>query len=76
MGQYPLHDKEEVNLDDWKPRILPSLPSGKQVVEVSCGSEFTVTVDEEGNLWGCRWNEHDNITPRKDSGDTFVSQLQ
>eukprot|EP00981_Chlorochromonas_danica_P015955 scaffold14945_cov179-Ochromonas_danica.AAC.1 len=74
MGQYPLHDKEEVNLDDWKPRILPSLPSGKQVVEVWCGSEFTVTVDEEGNLWGCGWNEHDNITPRKDSGDTVVSQ--
>lgn len=73
MGQYPLNDKEKDSADDWKPRILPPLPSGKQVVEIWCGSEFTIAADEEGNIWGCGWNEHDNITPRKES-DTVVSQ--
>ena len=41
---------------------LKALPSPAQMVEVWCGSEFTVAVDHTGRLWGCGWGEHGNLT--------------
>ena len=31
------------------------------ICSVSCGSECTMLVDENSNLWACGWNEHSNI---------------
>ena len=38
-----------------------SLGSPPQIVEVWCGSEFTIAADANGGLWGCGWNEHGNL---------------
>lgn len=31
------------------------------VVQVVCGSEFTIAVDEQQAIWCCGWNEHGNL---------------
>jgi hypothetical protein len=43
------------------PHRLAPLPEGRELVEVWCGSEFTLAADDEGGLWGCGWNEHGNL---------------
>ncbi len=48
--------------NDWQPRKLSQLPSRAQILEVWCGSEYTIVVDDDdGQLWGVGWNEHGNI---------------
>ncbi len=43
-----------------------SVPKQQRMVEVWCGSEFTVVADSTGCLWGCGWNEHSNLAPMED----------
>jgi hypothetical protein len=35
--------------------------SALEMVEVWCGSEFTIAADSTRGLWGCGWNEHGNL---------------
>lgn len=64
MGQFPTVATEaEVGAGGTQPVPveLAPLPEGRQLVEVWCGSEYTLAADDDGGLWGCGWNEHGNL---------------
>lgn len=42
-------------------RELLPLPPPHRLMEVWCGSEFTLAADQHGGVWGCGWNEHGNL---------------
>ena len=35
---------------------------GKHILQVVCASESTKVLDTSGNIWGCGWNEHGNLS--------------
>jgi len=35
--------------------------SDQKIKSVRCGSESTMAIDDEGQVWGCGWNEHGNL---------------
>eukprot|EP00537_Pseudo-nitzschia_pungens_P012604 CAMPEP_0172387762 /NCGR_PEP_ID=MMETSP1061-20121228/5011_1 /TAXON_ID=37318 /ORGANISM="Pseudo-nitzschia pungens, Strain cf. pungens" /LENGTH=677 /DNA_ID=CAMNT_0013117491 /DNA_START=132 /DNA_END=2165 /DNA_ORIENTATION=+ len=45
--------------------------SDKKVKNVQCGSESTMVIDDEDQIWGCGWNEHGNLGTGK-LEDAFV----
>lgn len=45
--------------------------SDKRMKSVQCGSESTMIIDVEDQLWGCGWNEHGNLGTG-DQEDSFT----
>lgn len=43
------------------PRVVQTQSQRSNLVQVHCGSESTVVVDEDGVLWSSGWNEHGNL---------------
>ena len=41
--------------------LFETAPNGKAISEVQCGPENTVLLDEDGQAFGCGWNEHGNL---------------
>ena len=42
------------------PRLL--FEDKTDIVNVVCGSESTIVLDKSGNIYGCGWNEHGNLS--------------
>lgn len=73
MGQLPIPVSDTLTGDQLNPNLSVSVPrspgplsplplEGRDIMEVWCGSEFTIAADANGGLWGCGWNEHGNLT--------------
>lgn len=45
----------------------------KPIRSIHCGSESTVFVDENNNLWSCGWNEHGNVGASIDDDNEIVT---
>ncbi|RYH32066.1 hypothetical protein EON65_01240 [archaeon] len=59
MSQYLSAEQNENSI----PTLLRPLPDGLSIIEIWCGSEFTLVADEYGRVWGCGWSEHSNVKP-------------
>src|SRR4051812_16074193 len=65
MGQIPHSPVESLNQSlamsvetSTPPVQLLMLPNQLPIVEIWCGSEYSIVADVEGHVWGCGWNEH------------------
>jgi alpha-tubulin suppressor-like RCC1 family protein len=55
FGQFPLPDAgSSISKFD-------QLPNGSKIINVWCGSEFTLAVGADSLLWGRGWNDHGNL---------------
>jgi alpha-tubulin suppressor-like RCC1 family protein len=56
------NDKGQLGLGHYDMARQPTrIHCGTSPHTMSCGSEFTVAVASDGNLWACGWNEHGNL---------------
>mmetsp|Transcript_20873 Transcript_20873/g.30678 ORF Transcript_20873/g.30678 Transcript_20873/m.30678 type:complete len:555 (+) Transcript_20873:223-1887(+) len=39
-----------------------SVGDDKAIQTCCCGAESSMAIDEDGNIWGCGWNEHGNLS--------------
>eukprot|EP01035_Chromulina_nebulosa_P021133 gene21133-27385_t len=44
------------------PMYISSLPNNADIIEIWTGSEYTIVCDEYHQLWGCGWNDHNNLS--------------
>lgn len=62
--------------DEWEASVGPvQIPLGEaRAVEVVCGSESCMAVDDSGRLWGWGWNEHGNVGGEQDVGGSRAAE--
>lgn len=56
------------------PHAIAALPSGENIHEIWCGSEYTVVCTKTGLLWASGWNEHGNLGIGSDIDISFCWQ--
>ena len=61
LKQLPVRSVDENVSYVVDPVPLSPLPEDRTMVEVWCGSEFTIALDDAGCLWSHGWNEHGNL---------------
>ena len=60
-GQLGLGDCADDEFCDQPVRLFANVPGGDAIQQVVCGSEFTMVINHQDDIWACGWNEHGNL---------------
>jgi alpha-tubulin suppressor-like RCC1 family protein len=58
------------------PQLVHEPAQNNSFIQIFCGSESSIALDEEGVLWSCGWNEHGNLALNHTLDTISFSQVE